>query len=540
MTETRCPTEDTLLPFATGETVAEELRDHLAGCSGCQRRVDRLRGELDDLRSVSPGVRRKDTPPRPPQIGKYLVVGELDSGGQSIVYRALHPTLDKELVIKLGREPVDAGSDKRDLLVREGKLLAGLEHPNLARIYDLDFYANKPFLVMEYVRGQTLADYAKAGGVTPRQAAGLIAHVARALDAVHRRGIIHQDIKPRNILIDENSQPKLIDFGLARIRHAWDSAGEPFGGTPAFTSPEQARGNAADVTVRSDIFSLGGVLYYLVTGKAPFDARTPNDSLEKASRCDFDRTALNSVKPRKLAAICRRAMAPSSVDRYGKAEALAADLERIANPISSRRALLIGAFGIATTAAGLWLGPQIWNNRQVEPDMEVTVLRDNNTRLTLHEARQLDPKHDSLQFVAHVPPKYATMMFSYDLGDKVRLLTSVSTTANGVQTVRFPGHGESAPLEGTGTTQIVILAASLDAATLQSFEGHLAEELKREFKDFEIPKNYSSRFDHRGVHTQRFGDPVADPMAKIDDRMKHLSERLQKYAPIVLGVAFSY
>jgi hypothetical protein len=109
-----------------------------------------------------------------------------------------------------------------------------------------------------------------------------------------------------------------------------------------------------------------------------------------------------------------------------------------------------------------------------------------------------------------------------------------------VQTVRFPGHGESAPLEGTGTTQIVILAASMDAATLQSFEGHLAEELKREFKDFEIPKNYSSRFDHRGVHTQRFGDPVADPMAKIDDRMKHLSERLQKYAPIVLGVAFSY
>jgi hypothetical protein len=80
----------------------------------------------------------------------------------------------------------------------------------------------------------------------------------------------------------------------------------------------------------------------------------------------------------------------------------------------------------------------------------------------------------------------------------------------------------------------------MDAATLQSFEGHLAEELKREFKDFEIPKNYSSRFDHRGVHTQRFGDPVADPMAKIDDRMKHLSERLQKYAPIVLGVAFSY
>ena len=87
MTDTRCPTEDTLLPFATGETVAEDLRDHLAGCSCCQRRVDQLRGELDDLRSVSPTARRMDAPPRPSQIGKYLVVGELDSGGQSIVYR---------------------------------------------------------------------------------------------------------------------------------------------------------------------------------------------------------------------------------------------------------------------------------------------------------------------------------------------------------------------------------------------------------------------------------------------------------------------
>jgi serine/threonine protein kinase len=539
MTDTRCPTEDTLLPFATGETVAEELRDHLAGCSSCQRRVDRLRGELDDLRSVSPTPRRMESPPRPSQIGKYLVVGELDSGGQSIVYRALHPTLDKELVIKLGREPVDAGSDERDLLVREGKLLAGLEHPNLARIYDLDFYANKPFLVMEYVRGQTLADYAKAVGVAPRQAAGLLAHVARALDTVHRRGVIHQDIKPRNILIDENNQPKLIDFGLARIRHAWDSADEPFGGTPAFTSPEQARGNAADVTVRSDIFSLGGVLYYLLAGKAPFEARTPNDSLEKASRCDFDRAALDRVKPRKLAAICRRAMAPSSEDRYGRAETLAADLERIANPIRSRRTLLVGAFGIATTAVALWLGPRLINNRPFEPDMEVIVHRD-NTPLTLHEARQLDPKHDQLQFVAHVPTQFFTKMYSYDVGEEIETLDSVSTTENGVQTIRYPAHGQLATLKGAGITQIVILAAAKDAATIENFKPHLEDELKREFKDFEMPKNYASRFDHRGVHTQRFGEPVADPMAKIDDRLKHLSERLQNFAPVVLGVAFSY
>jgi hypothetical protein len=109
-----------------------------------------------------------------------------------------------------------------------------------------------------------------------------------------------------------------------------------------------------------------------------------------------------------------------------------------------------------------------------------------------------------------------------------------------VQTIRYPAHGQLATLKGAGITQIVILAAAKDAATIENFKPHLEDELKREFKDFEMPKNYASRFDHRGVHTQRFGEPVADPMAKIDDRLKHLSERLQNFAPVVLGVAFSY
>src|SRR5256885_6208058 len=110
-------------------------------------------------------------------------------------------------------------------------------------------------------------------------------------------------------IFDENDRPKLIDFGLARMRHAWEHPDEPFGGTPAYTSPEQARGDDALVTTRSDLFSLGGVLYFLLVGHAPFDARTPDESMERARRCDFDRAALDPVRPRRLQSICLRALA---------------------------------------------------------------------------------------------------------------------------------------------------------------------------------------------------------------------------------------
>ena len=123
------------------------------------------------------------------------------------------------MVLKLGRQPV--GDDERASLVAEGRLLADLEHINLVRIYDLDFHNDRPFLVMEYVHGRNLEDYARDEPVTPRRAAELVAKLAGALAMVHRRGIIHRDIKPRNILIDEAGEPRLIDFGLARLRHAW-------------------------------------------------------------------------------------------------------------------------------------------------------------------------------------------------------------------------------------------------------------------------------------------------------------------------------
>ena len=155
----------------------------------------------------------------PDAIGKYKVVGWLDGGGEADVYRVVHIKLGNDLVLKLSRRRV--GADNQSGLFEEGRLLIDLEHPNLVRIYDLDFHDDRPFLVMEYVHGRNLEEYARDEPVTQRRAAALVAKLADVMAVAHRHGITHCDIKPKNILIDELGEPRLIDFGMARLRHAW-------------------------------------------------------------------------------------------------------------------------------------------------------------------------------------------------------------------------------------------------------------------------------------------------------------------------------
>lgn len=542
MTDPHCPKEEELLPLVTGETVAETVQGHLVTCSDCRGRLDRLRGDLTELRSTPLASVVRRGPARPAVIGKYLIVGELDSGGQSVVYRALHPTLDKELVIKLGKEPVVAGSADRDLLVREGKILAGLDHPNLARVYDLDFQGDLPFVVMEYVRGRTLADYAHAVKPKPREAAGLLAPVARALGLVHRRGIIHQDIKPRNILVDDEDRPKLIDFGMARLRHGWDGGDEPFGGTPAFTSPEQARGDVGQVTARSDVFALGGVLYYLLTGRAPFEARTMNDSLAKAARCDYDSAALESVKPRRLRAACLRAMAPNPGDRFERVEDFGAALDQIAGANRTRRNVLIGAMGLTAAIAGLWVGHRYFERPPFQPDMHVEVFRGDKV-LDLRQALPLDPASDSLRFTAHVPPGYAAAMFRFDsAGEFEKLDCSVDSTDR-EQTLHFPKRGQIVTLKANPQrrTEMVIAVAAPNGDDLADFVGWMRQAVAKDAEPVaSLPPGYSVHFNHRETRTQSFDEMKPDPLIQAEERIERLRKQMREHAPVVLGVTYSY
>ena len=300
----------------------------------------------------------------PETIGKYRVVAPLDEGGQATVYRALHPTLDKELVIKLARRPIRPDSPEADRLMAEGKLLAELDHPNLARVYDLDLHDGRPYLVMEYVRGQNLRQYVEQHRLAPKEAALLVAKIARAMAVAHARGVIHQDLKPTNILIDEAGEPRIIDFGMARLRHGWGESPVEAGsvsGTLQYMPPEQARGDTDQVSHRSDIFALGAILYWLLAGRPPYADRDITTLLDRASQCRFDRAPLDGV-PRRLRQVCLRAMAANPADRYANAAELAGELQRAVRPrwpLPAAAAVLALVAGAATWWSGILQGPDL-------------------------------------------------------------------------------------------------------------------------------------------------------------------------------------
>jgi serine/threonine protein kinase len=318
----------------------------------------------------------------PQRIGKYLVVELLDAGGQALVFRVLHPELGKEFVLKLARRPmetaIDAAGDPavRQGLLREGRLLAQCDHPNLVRVVDLDTHEGRPFVVMEHVAGLTLEQFADQHRPGPRQAVRLVAELARALAYLHGRGIVHQDIKPRNVLVDDQGRPRLIDFGLARIKHAWsDDISERIGGTVAYMSPEQALGRADRIGPRTDIFGLGGLLYHLLTQRPLYLGVSRQSVLRQAMKAEYVPVReVNRRVPRSLERICRKALAADPERRYRTA----VELERALRRFLARRwiaaacLIVLSMMAVALVAPGV-LAPRV--ERSTIVDSSPTPLR---------------------------------------------------------------------------------------------------------------------------------------------------------------------
>jgi tetratricopeptide (TPR) repeat protein/predicted Ser/Thr protein kinase len=276
------------------------------------------------------------------RLGRYELIGEVGKGGSGTVYKAYDTTLHRIVAVKT----IPSALADVQSLVREARTLAGLSHKNIVAVYDAGEIDGTPFLCMEFVEGRPLRS-----GASPRALLPLFRKVADALAYAHAQGIVHRDLKPGNILIDQAGEPRIIDFGLARVLGRRGARGPE--GTPAYMAPEQIRGEGGPSV---DVYALGVCLYEALTGLRPFEGET--------SQIIFDRILAGSFVPprvlrpqisRDLERICLKAMAADPKRRTTSAAAFAADLDRA---IEGRPKLSRGwiAMGVAIAASLLGIG----------------------------------------------------------------------------------------------------------------------------------------------------------------------------------------
>ena len=339
-----------------------------------------------------------DERPTPTTIGRYEVNREIGRGGVGVVYEARDPGLERRVALKVLLAGNFARARDIERFLREARAVAQLAHPNIVRILEFDREDGSAWFAMEYVDGPTLLERIREDGpLEPASAVEVAASLARALEHAHDAGLLHRDVKPNNVLLEDGQVPRLTDFGLAVSTNSAEATrltrtGQVLG-TPMYMSPEQARGDLLAMGPPTDVYGVGVVLYEALTGHAPFEGATPVAIIQQVLEGDPvpPRTHDPNI-PRDIEIICLKAMRRRPRDRYASARELAEDLERalrgepiLAAPPSllenawwfvrrNRSAMLAAAAaGLAALAVGLgsyatWQGSELRAETQRQED----------------------------------------------------------------------------------------------------------------------------------------------------------------------------
>jgi serine/threonine-protein kinase len=313
-------------------TVEQQSAPH-SGVEGSTRNAMGDRTVADPLRTLEgpDRVNEAEEKARAPQVPGYTVLGVLGRGAMGVVYKAQQQGLKRVVALKMILAGDQAADRDRARFRIEAVAVAQLQHPSIVQIYEIGEHDGKPFFSLEYVEGGSLARKVSSTPLPPRTAAEIIRAMAQAMQYAHEKGIIHCDLKPANVLLTPDGQPKITDFGLAKRLD--EESGQTHAGivlgTPSYMPPEQAEGRLADVGPLSDVYSLGAILYELLTGRAPFRAATMLDTLQQVRLQEpVSPAQLQPGTPRDLETIALKCLQKEPRKRYGSAAELAEDLRR--------------------------------------------------------------------------------------------------------------------------------------------------------------------------------------------------------------------
>src|SRR5438046_278209 len=406
-------------------------------------------GSAEDVSNATTAPQIKKVP-RPAKtlanFGDYELLEEIGRGGQGVVYRARQKSLNRTVALKvigLGNWATEAHVKR---FRRESEAAASLEHPGIVPIHEVGERDGSCYFSMKFIEGGQLDEVVRQTPMSIRQAAGLVAKVARTVHYAHEHRILHRDIKPGNILLDQKGEPHLTDFGLARLVEAESTVTRTMEvlGTPSYMAPEQAVGNNSAVSSLTDVYGLGAVLYQLLTGHPPFAGGTTFETVRLVLDTNPRKPRLwNSKLDRDLETICLKCLEKDPKRRYASAVALADDLERWLKhePIRARRtglitrgrkwvrrnptSALLAASLIALAAAAGWM---IWKSDE------------------LSRASQFNPPEKSIAILPFLDLSQAKDQEYFCEGVSEEILHTLAK----VEGLRVVGRTSSFSFEGTG------------------------------------------------------------------------------------------
>jgi serine/threonine protein kinase/WD40 repeat protein len=327
--------------LAAHPDLADDLESFFQNRDAMQRLAEPLKAAADGptLVAAVAGAGRDGKIVR--YFGDYELVEEIARGGMGIVYRARQINLNRVVALKMILSGQLAHEADVKRFYAEAEAAARLDHPGIVPIFEIGEHEGQHYFSMAFIEGQSLAGKVAGGPIPPREAAELVSRVAEAVQYAHDKGIIHRDLKPANVLLDRTGQPRVTDFGLAK-QLAGDSGLTGSGqvlGTPGYMPPEQAAGRVSQIGPQSDVYSLGAILYCLLTGRPPFQAASPMDTLMQVLEQEpVPVRQLNARVARDLETICLKCLEKDPRRRYVSAQELSEDLQRFlaGRPIRAR------------------------------------------------------------------------------------------------------------------------------------------------------------------------------------------------------------